>query len=84
MKENDQFGRKMYLVLCLQRGMLKEALKTAKEIQESEPFHPTINELIRCIPQRQSQLEAKVESSDTETDDGFASYSSSSSSSESD
>lgn len=44
---DDQFGRKMYLVLCLQRGLLDEALKAAKKIQESEPNHPTINELIR-------------------------------------
>ena len=46
-EDDDQFGRKMYLVLCLQRGLLQEALKTAKKISETEPNHPTIKELIR-------------------------------------
>ena len=46
-EDDDQFGRKMYLVLCLQRGLLQEALKTAQKISETEPNHPTIKELIR-------------------------------------
>ena len=46
-EDKDQFGRKMYLVLCLQRGQLNAALETAKKIRETEPNHPTINELIK-------------------------------------
>ena len=46
-EDDDQFGRKMYLVLCLQRGLLQEALETAKKISETEPNHPTVKELIR-------------------------------------
>ena len=46
-EDDDQFGRKMYLVLCLQRGLLQEALKTAQKVSESEPNHPTVKELIR-------------------------------------
>jgi hypothetical protein len=45
----DEFGRKMYLVFCLQRGFLEEALKTAQKIQSSEPGNSTINELIRFV-----------------------------------
>ena len=44
--ERNEFGRKMYLVLCLQRGMLDEALKTALKIQENVPNDKTIKELI--------------------------------------
>ena len=45
--ERNEFGRKMYLVLCLQRGMLDEALKIALKIQEKIPHDKTIQELIR-------------------------------------
>ena len=48
-KENDQFGRKMYVVLCLQRGLLEEALKMARKISETEPDHSVVNELIRFV-----------------------------------
>ena len=48
-EDDDQFGRKMYLVLCLQRGLLQEALKTAQKISETEPNHPTVKELIRYV-----------------------------------
>ena len=82
----------MYLVLCLQRGLLDEALKTALKIQENIPHDATIKELISCIPQRMRQLEAATSNEDdetsdasnnseTDTDDGFGSYSSESSSS---
>ena len=90
--ERNEFGRKMYLVLCLQRGLLDEALKTALKIQENIPHDATIKELISCIPQRMRQLEAATSNEDdetsdasnnseTDTDDGFGSYSSESSSS---
>ena len=90
--ERNEFGRKMYLVLCLQRGLLDEALKTALKIQENIPNDATIKELISCIPQRMRQLEAATSNEDdetsdasnnseTDTDDGFGSYSSDSSSS---
>ena len=48
-EEDDQFGRKMYLVLCLQRGHLKEALEAAQKISESEPNNPTVKELVRYV-----------------------------------
>ena len=48
-EEDDQFGRKMYLVLCLQRGHLKEALEAAQKISETEPNNPTVKELVRYV-----------------------------------
>ena len=84
----------MYLVVCLQRGLLDEALKTALKIQENIPNDSTLKELIRCIPQRMRQLEIAaseneasdeaLETTDTDTDDGFGSYSSDSSDSDND
>ena len=84
----------MYLVVCLQRGLLDEALKTALKIQENIPNDSTLKELIRCIPQRMRQLEMATseneasdearETTDTDTDDGFGSYSSDSSDSDND
>lgn len=93
-RERNEFGRKMYLVVCLQRGLLDEALKTALKIQENIPNDSTLKELIRCIPQRMRQLEIAaseneasdeaLETTDTDTDDGFGSYSSDSSDSDND
>ena len=90
--ERDEFGRKMYLVVCLQRGLLDEALKTALKIQENIPHDSTLKELISCIPQRMRQLEIAtpddeaseeaLQTTDTDTDDGFGSYSSDSSDSD--
>ena len=91
-RERNEFGRKMYLVVCLQRGLLDEALKTALKIQENIPNDSTLKELIRCIPQRMRQLEIAtpddeaseeaLQTTDTDTDDGFGSYSSDSSDSD--
>ena len=45
--KDDNLGLKMYMVLCLQRGHLVEALDTAKKLQKLEPKHKVLQELIR-------------------------------------
>ena len=45
--KDDNLGLKMYMVLCLQRGHLVEALETAKKLQKLEPKHKVLQELIR-------------------------------------
>merc|ERR1719433_2398471 len=77
---NDKLGQKMCLVLCLQRGHLDEALKLANQLHEKNKKNTVLNELIRCIPERIRQIEAakemEVSESDSDNDEGFASYSS--------
>ena len=45
--EDDDLGRKMYLVLCLQRGHLEEALEAAKKLLAKRPKDSVLKDLIR-------------------------------------
>ena len=46
-EEDDDLGRKMYLVLCLQRGHLEEALEAAKKLLAKRPKDSVLKDLIR-------------------------------------
>ena len=45
--EEDDLGRKMYLVLCLQRGHLEEALEAAQKLHAKRPKDSVLKDLIR-------------------------------------